>query len=122
MKALTLKSLVFSVLAGVAIGSLAGPAMAQGVHTPKVDAHQRALQVRIDRGISSGLITRVEARRLQDREAQIQRMEYRFRSDGVVSRSERAELRRAVASLDRDVDRLLSNGRRQDNRGHGYRS
>lgn len=112
MKTLNSKSLVLSVLAGVLIGSLAAPVMAQGVHTPNIDAHQLALHARIDRGIASGLITRPEAQRLHERDAAIQRMEVRFRNDGSVTRAERAELRREIAALDRDVDRLLSNGRR----------
>ncbi|MGI4849960.1 MAG: hypothetical protein ACRYGK_17760 [Janthinobacterium lividum] len=110
------KTLALSLFAATAFGTIGAPAMAQGMQTPAVDAHQLALYARIDRGISAGLITREESQRLHERDAEIQRMEVDFRRDGKVTRAEREQLRRAVASLDADVDRKLANGRRHEMR------
>ncbi|MDB5841213.1 MAG: hypothetical protein JWQ23_3165 [Herminiimonas sp.] len=86
--------------------------------TPGIDRHEGRIRARIDQGIASGHITRGEARRLYRRDDDIQRMEARFKSDGVVSQGERRQLRRELETLQNDVERLMANDR---TRGDGRR-
>jgi hypothetical protein len=111
-----------------AVGSLfAGAAFAQSNYS--IEQRDRIEQARIDRGVASGQLTSREADRLQDGRAQIERMESRARSDGTLTRNERARIDGAQDRLSRDIyresrDRQASNGsgrewnNRGDNRGN----
>lgn len=79
---------------------------------PGLQRQQDALRSRIEQGISSGRITRAEARRLEQRELDLERMQARARRDGVITHEERSQLRGQLALLNDDVDRMLSNHRR----------
>jgi hypothetical protein len=81
------------------------------VNTPGIDYRTDQIHARIEQGIDSGHITRGEARRLFQRERDIERREARFKSDGVVTRSERRQLQDQVALLRNDVERMMSNDR-----------
>lgn len=110
----------------IAVGSLfAGAAFAQSNYS--IEQRDRIEQARIDRGVESGQITSREADRLQGQRAQIERMESRARSDGTLTRNERARIDGAQDRLSRDIrresnDRQTSNGygRQNDNRGNGW--
>lgn len=80
--------------------------------TPGIDNRQFNISQRIDEGVRSGRITRREAHRLQRRERNIAGHEARFKSDGVVTRQERRELRGELAALSDDVQRMMNNDRR----------
>lgn len=80
--------------------------------TPGIDQREERIGARIDQGIASGQITRAEARRLHQRERDIQRLESRFKSDGTVTQVERKKLRQSLHALNEDVNRLLHNERR----------
>lgn len=109
------KSISLSLLAAVLLaGFSAAPAMAQGTNTPSINHAQEEIHARIQQGIASGRITRAEAQRLHQRERDFQRREARFKSDGVVTRAERQQLRKDLDALERDVDRMLHNERRAD--------
>jgi len=109
-----------------AVGSLfAGAAFAQSNYS--IEQRDRIDQARIDRGVASGRLTSREADRLQDGRAQIERMESRARSDGTLTRYERARIDGAQDRLSRDIyreshDRQTSNsyGRQDGNRGNGW--
>lgn len=82
-------------------------------HLPDIAGREEQIGKRIDYGISIGLITRTEAQRLRQREKDIYRRETGFRADGRITSSERDQLQRDLDALNRDVDRLLNNGRMQ---------
>ena len=71
---------------------------------------------RIRSGISSGQITRAEARDLRERRRQIRQEQRTYRSDGTLTRTERREIRRDR----REYDRLIRSERRDNDRRNGY--
>ena len=85
---------------------------------------------RIRQGVRSGRITREEARVLRERQRQIRQERRGYRSDGVITRDERREIRRDEREHDRLIRQARRNGdRRYDNgyyrgtdrrRGNGY--
>ncbi len=107
IKSLALSLVAATLLAGAGIA----PAMAQGMRTPGIDNRQDNLHARIQQGVRSGDITQREASRLYQRERRIRQNEVHAKSDGSVSRSERAALNRDLSALRADVDRKLTNNR-----------
>ncbi len=83
----------------------------QSVNTPNIDNRQFKISDRIEQGVRSGRITQSEARRLQRKEHQIRRQEARFKTDDVVTRQERQQLKDALTALRDDVERLMRNNR-----------
>lgn len=81
-------------------------------NTPGIDNREYQVSRRIDEGVRSGRITQREARRLQVREREIARHEAFFKSDGVVTRQERRQLRDELDTLRNDVERMINNDRR----------
>lgn len=77
-----------------------------------VNAHQRELDRRIDRGMRTGHISRREARELRDEFGDIVRLEARYRNNGL-SGWERADLSRRLDRLDAMVTAEM---RDRDNR------
>ncbi|MBS1140167.1 MAG: hypothetical protein H6R13_1620 [Proteobacteria bacterium] len=69
-------------------------AFAQG-NTPRVDQRQANQEQRIDQGGASGSLTQREANRLDRGQQHVDNMENRAKSDGVVTRGERARLHQA---------------------------
>ena len=80
--------------------------------TPGIDNLEYQISRRIDEGVRSGHITQREARRLERREREIARHEAFFKSDGVVTREERRQLRDELDALRDDVERMMHNDRR----------
>lgn len=104
-----------------AVGSLfAGAAFAQSNYS--IEQRDRIEQARIDRGVQSGQLTSREADRLQDGRAQIERMESRARSDGTLTRNERARIDSAQDRLGRDIYRQSHDRQTANNNGrpHGW--
>ena len=60
--------------------------------TPVLDERQQNQKQRIKQGIKSGELTKKESKRLINGQAQLQKMEYKAKSDGVVTKKERARL------------------------------
>lgn len=60
--------------------------------TPVLDERQQNQKQRIKQGVNSGELTKKETKRLVKGQAQLQRMENRAKSDGVVTKKERAKL------------------------------
>lgn len=76
-------------------------------------AHRQAMvRQRIADGVAAGRITRAEARRLEQREQDMQRAHARAQRDGVITAQERALLRDQIALLESDVERMLKNHHR----------
>lgn len=70
---------------------MTGLASAQ-TETPIIDQRQTNQEQRIDQGIASGQLNEREARRLDRQQNHIDRMEDRAKSDGIVTRKERARI------------------------------
>jgi hypothetical protein len=81
-------------------------------NTPGIDNRAFEIRDRIEEGVLSGRITQREARRLHRREREIERHEARFKSDGVLSRQERRQLRSELMELRDDVERMMRDDRR----------
>ena len=81
-------------------------------NTPGVDNSQFNISQRIDEGVRTGRISEREARRLHGRERMIERHEANFKSDGVVTKQERRQLRNEVAALRDQVERMMRGERR----------
>lgn len=60
--------------------------------TPLIDERQQNQKQRIKQGIKSGELTKKESKRLINGQTQLQKMEYRAKADGVVTKKERARL------------------------------
>jgi hypothetical protein len=80
------KIVVAAALAAISIPAMAG--------TPRLDAREHNQRQRIAQGVRSGELTRPEARRLIAGERRLHRHERYAKSDGVVTRAERARLQR----------------------------
>ena len=61
-------------------------------NTPGIDQRQQNQEQRIDRGVSSGALTKPETRRLEQGQNRVNRMENKARADGTVTRRERAKV------------------------------
>ena len=85
----------------------------QANNTPGIDQREEQISQRIDEGLRSGRITQHEARRLHKREREIDKLERRFKADGVVSPQERRQLRDELNALRDQVERMLRNDRRR---------
>lgn len=86
--------------------ALLGITHANAQTTPRVDERQQNQQQRINQGVRSGELTRVETKEARQNQRNIKRSERRAKSDGVVTQRERARLNhkqnRASLELKRD--------------------
>jgi hypothetical protein len=111
-----MKKYILPIFAAVALTAVAAPAMAQPGWRG-INERQRELDARIDRGVSSGCLTRGEALRLRTEFQHIAIMERQYRaSNGVFTPAERADLDRRMDRLAQDIRRQCRDG---DDRGPG---
>ena len=110
-----MKGRMISAMALVLVFGAAAPALAN--HDMRdLNRTERRLEMRIDRGIRIGEITRQEARTLRVQLSNLHRLGARFRSDGRLSWRERQILDRDANRLSGMIDRFLANDRdRRDN-------
>jgi len=92
-----------AIVLGLGITGLARP------RTPRINQRQENQQDRIQQGIKSGELTRREARRLEGIEGKIQADKLIDKSDGHISRRERAQLNRELNRASRDIYRAKHN-------------
>ncbi len=89
-----------------AIASLLFASMAYAqADTPVVDQRQANQEQRIDRGLAGGQLTDREANRLNNQQRHINKMENKAKSDGVVTKKERAKLHAAQDRASRHIAR-----------------
>lgn len=62
-------------------------------NTPRIDARQANQQQRIDKGVTSGQLNAKEAARLQKGQTKVQSQKAAAKSDGIVIKSERAQIK-----------------------------
>ena len=78
--------------------------------TPRIDRREAWQHGRIREGVRSGELTRGEAMRLRAGQAHVRAMEYRAKSDGVVTPGERARITRTQNRQSRHIYRMKHNG------------
>lgn len=89
-----------------AVASLFFVSAAYGqAETPVIDQRQANQERRIDHGISGGVLTEQEANRLTHQQTHINKMEEKTKSDGVVTKKERAKLHKAQDRASRHIAR-----------------
>ena len=76
---------------------------AQNTKTPKINKKQRVQLKKIDQGIKSGELTRIEAKRLLNQEAKLQKKKKIAKADGKVTPRERKTLRKEARKLDAKI-------------------
>jgi len=89
-------------------------AFAQSTATPKFDQRQANQERRIDQGVQSGSLTPKETGRLEKGQDHLQTMENKAKSDGQVTKQERAQLQHAE---NRQSERIY---RQKHDRQHDY--
>jgi hypothetical protein len=83
--------------------------------TPVVDTRQKTQRVRIAQGVSSGEVTRTEARRLRGEQRRVRRTERRAKADGEVTQEEKAKITRKQNRASRDIRRQKHDGQERGN-------
>jgi len=73
--------------------------------TPVIDQRQTNQEQRIDQGIASGQLNEREANRLNKQQEHVNKMEDRAKSDGVMTKRERARIGAAQARASRHIAR-----------------
>jgi opacity protein-like surface antigen len=86
------------------------------VDTPVIDQRQSNQDQRIDKGIESGQLNEREANRLNKQQEHVNKMEYKAKSDGVMTKKERV---RIGAAQDRAARHLARE--KHDRRGKRHR-
>ena len=73
--------------------------------TPVIDQRQANQEKRIDQGIASGQLNEREAHRLNKQQGHINKMEDKAKSDGVVTKKEKARIHQAQDRASRHIAR-----------------
>ena len=81
--------------------------------TSGIDQRQNNQEGRIEQGVRSGELTATESARLFKGQAELQRMEYRSKRDGVVTDRERVRLQRKASTESARIYRHKHNGNRR---------
>ncbi|HMK42674.1 MAG TPA: hypothetical protein VK445_00895 [Dissulfurispiraceae bacterium] len=108
---------------GLAISLTITPALALAAGTDDPGIQQREInqQKRIDQGIKSGQLSPREAGKLETQQAKIKQDESRMKSDGKLTKKERAKLTREQNRASKNIYKKKHNERRV-NTGEGTTS
>jgi hypothetical protein len=101
---------IAAALISTLLATLSLAAQAQ-TNTPRVDQRQANQERRIDQGVAAGSLSASEAARLERQQDRVDHMENRAKSDGQVTRRERAKLHAAQDHSSRTIARKKHNGR-----------
>ncbi len=82
--------------------------------TPKVKERQVNQQVRIRQGVQQGDLNRVEQARLQKQQRSINRQKKVAKSDGIVTRKERASIHKRQSNASLRIYRQKNDGQNRD--------
>src|SRR5687768_13135943 len=83
--------------------------------TPVVDERQQTQRNRINQGVASGEVTRVEAAKLRSEQRELKRVERRAKADGKVTKRERANIHRKQNQTSRDIRRQKHDAQERPN-------
>ncbi len=95
-------AILSTLVTGALLLLTAGSVWAQ-VADPRINARQAQQKHRITQGVASGELTRNETLRLADEQRAIKAQERRYKSDGVLTATERAKLKRAQHRASRNI-------------------
>ena len=98
-------------IAALSVVLIAFAASMASAATPRIDRREARQHARIQQGVRSGELTRREALSLRAGQRHVHRMEWRAKSDGVVTPRERARMTRAQNHQSRRIYRLKHNAR-----------
>jgi opacity protein-like surface antigen len=98
----TMKRVLLTVTAMVLL--MTGMAYAEG-ETPGVDQRQANQEQRIDQGTASGQLNKREANRLNRQQRHVNKVEGKAKSDGVVTKKEKARIHSAQNRASRHIAR-----------------
>jgi opacity protein-like surface antigen len=98
----TMKRMLLAVSAMTLL--MTGMAYAEA-ETPVIDQRQANQEKRIDQGIASGQLNEREAHRLNKQQGHINKMEDKAKSDGVVTKKEKARIHQAQDRASRHIAR-----------------
>ena len=107
-----LKAILVAAVAAASVTAGAQPRShdpRSSVDATEIDTRIDRQQVRIERGIQRGLITRVEARRLKSEHREIERAQARAKADGRVTRWEADRLTTMLNRADEHIRALRRN-------------
>jgi len=82
-------------------------------NTPVIDQNQQEIRSRIHDGAQSGRLTQKQARSLMQKARSIERLEARYKADGVVTRQERRNLSNKLATLSNEVEKTIKRNERR---------
>lgn len=92
------------VIWGAAVLSVCAASLAFAqAETPVMDQRQANQEKRIDQGIASGQLNQREANRLNNQQEHINKVEDKAKSDGVVTKKERARIGQAQDRTSRHI-------------------
>ena len=92
------KTLIIALAVAAPATIISAPSYAGGIDTPRLDQAQKNQRHRIWGGVKNGSLTARETGHLLRGQARTHRMERRFESDGVITRSENRRLHRTMAT------------------------
>ena len=107
--------MTYMLLAVKAVVLMTGVAFAEN-ETPRIDQRQTNQEQQVDQGIASKQLNEREADRLNTQQGQINKMEEKAKSEGVMTRKERA---RITAAQDRAARHIARE--KHDRRGKRHR-
>lgn len=80
------------------------PVIAQaGTHDPRVNRHQAHQQDRVAQGVSSGELTRNEAKEIRGDRRAIRQKEHAYKSDGALTKDERKDLHQDLHQSSKNI-------------------
>ncbi len=102
------------VIWGAAVLSVCATSLALAqVNTPKIDQRQANQEQRIDQGIASGQLNERETNRLNNQQEHINKMEDKAKSDGVVTKKERAKIGHAQNRTSKHIAKQKHDSQKQ---------
>lgn len=73
--------------------------------TPRADTRQAAQERRIDAGVKSGELNATEAKRMENQQAVVNKVESNAKADGTVTKGERAKIHHTQKKTDERIRR-----------------
>lgn len=104
-----MKKTLFSLVAALGLLTISHAATAQTA-TPGISPARRNERARINQGVASGELTRTEAAQMRGRQAEIRQDKRAAKSDGVVTRDERQDIRKDKNQASRAIYRQKHDG------------
>jgi hypothetical protein len=83
----------------------AGTALADGTRDRGVNVRQHSQHARIHQGVKSGELTRRETHQVREEQRDVRQLERAYKSDGTLTRAERADLHHEQNQASRDIRR-----------------